>query len=437
MTYYTRGGDGAGGPYVWSDMPLVPPANPPATQCQAIGSLVADAGATVNMAYSAYGSSSILINAKAALTNTFHFSNAIKGYNNLTNIGAGLVDMINPNLDARYPVLLGIEGSSSGHAVVADGYGYSVSTLYHHLNLGWSGTSSAWYSLPHIDTSSYTYNLIDGCVYNAYTNGTGEIISGRVLDQLGRPVVNASVTAKRTGGATYTTTTDTQGIYALARIPSGSSYSITISKTNYSSASTNLSTGTSSDMAPASGNKWGADLRMNLATTVIDHLVWGAIPSPQAPNSPFRVTITAQNVTNGTATKFTGPVALSGYQADVPVSPASSGAFVNGLWSGNLTVGQAAANLVLKADDGAGHTALSNPFNVITTLPLLLPQYPAGGPFRCTISGALGQRLEILASTNLLSWASVTNLTNTTGSALFTDPATNLVRRFYRAHQLP
>jgi hypothetical protein len=110
---------------------------------------------------------------------------------------------------------------------------------------------------------------------------------------------------------------------------------------------------------------------------------------------------------------------------------------VKGVWSGSITVGQAATNLVLKADDGAGHTALSNPFNVITTPPLLLLQRPPGGQFQCIVSGALGQRFEILASTNLLNWTSVTNLTNTAGTALFTHPATNLVRRFYRAHQLP
>src|ERR1019366_1480702 len=237
-TYTLRGGNGAGGPCVWTNMPLVPPSSPTITQCQAIGALVADAGATVNMAYTSPGSSSAMLDAKTALVGTFHFSSAIKGYNNNLNIGAGLVGMINPNLDARYPVLLGIEGTS-GHAVVADGYGYSASTLYHHLNLGWSGTSSAWYSLPLIDASPYTFNVIDGCVFNAYTNGTGEIISGRVLDQIGRPVVNASVTATRTGGGTYTTTTDTQGIYALARIPSASYYSITITKANYSPASTN------------------------------------------------------------------------------------------------------------------------------------------------------------------------------------------------------
>jgi subtilisin-like proprotein convertase family protein len=47
----------------------------------------------------------------------------------------------------------------------------------------------------------------------------------------------------------------------------------------------------------------------------------------------------------------------------VTTSPATSGAFVNGGWSGQLTVLQTATNIVLKADDGIGHSGLSNPFN--------------------------------------------------------------------------
>jgi len=586
LTYYLRGGDGAGGPYVWSNMPLVPAANPTTAQCQAIGALAADAGATVNMQYTSTGSSSSLIDAKTALCNTFHYSNAIQGWNNNSDIGAGLLGMINPNLDARYPVLLGIEGSSGGHAVVADGYGYSTSTLYHHLNLGWSGASTAWYSLPLIDASPYTFDVIDGCVFNAYTNGAGEIISGRVLDQIGRPVVNASVTATRAGGGAYTTTTDTQGIYALAKVPSASSYSITFAKANYSSAGTNLTTGTSSDMTSTSGNRWATDLTMNMLTTVIDHLVWGALATTQALNLPFGVTITAQNVTNGPATSFTGPVALSAFasglgssstvigslswnsylygsemthgyaftpstnvmltavrcynsdkvsiwtdsgtflvsqttslttnwvetplatpitlsagtayrvSAHIPantpgyfrtaswpttfangtvgqnfyysygdtfpttvyganqgplvdlrysvtfsnsitVTPTSSDAFVNGVWNGNITVSQAATNIVLKADDGAGHVASSTPFNLITPILLLSPQRPAAGPFTCTISSQQGQHLEILASTNLSTWATLATLTNSTGTTNFIDSAAGLDKRFYRAHQLP
>jgi hypothetical protein len=585
LTYYLHGGDTFGGPYAWSNMPLAPNSSPSTAQCQAIGALVADAGVTVNMRYTAGGSSSTTWYAKNALLTTFHFTDARFGGDSLFNIGAGLNGMINPNLDARYPVLLGIQGSA-GHAVVADGYGYSASTLYHHLNLGWSGVSTAWYALPLVDTGNSTFTVVASCVYNTYTNGTGEIISGRVLDQLGRPVVNAAVTATRSGGGTYTAVTDTNGIYAVARIPSASSYSISITKANYSPVSGNFSTTTSSDRAATSGNYWGTNFTMNMLTTALDHLAWSAVTATQSLNTPFGVTVTAQNLLNGVATGFTGTVGLSasasgvrpsttiignltgyshlsgsemtlgyaftpntnmqvtsvrGYTTDkvsiwtdsgtllgsqavsasgswaeaalaspitlsagttyrvgahlptgmygcyrttswpttfpngtigqnfyysygdvcpssvystgqgplvdlryqvvfsnsIPVTPTSSGTFVNGVWSGNVTISQGTTNVVLKADDGAGHTALSNPFNLITSLRLLSPHLLAGGQFQFTVSSAQGQRLEILASSNLVSWTTNATLTNSTGTTNFTDSTTGLSKRFYRAHQLP
>ena len=281
------------------------------------------------MSYTASGSGASDQTARSQLVSSFHFGNARWGYSSGGNIGSSLTGMINPNLDARYPVMLGIEGAG-GHEVIADGYGYSASTLYHHLNLGWSGVDTAWYALPTVDTSNGTFTVVDTCVYNTYTNGTGEIISGRALDQIGRPVVNASVSATRTGGGTYTATTDTNGIYALARIPSGSSYSITVTKANYSTTSGKFSIGTSSDGAAASGNYWGANFTMNMLTTVIDHLVWGTVAATQPLNTPFGVTITAQNLTNGVATGFTGPVALSAFAAG-----AGSSATIIGNLAGN------------------------------------------------------------------------------------------------------
>jgi hypothetical protein len=121
----------------------------------------------------------------------------------------------------------------------------------------------------------------------------------------------------------------------------------------------------------------------------------------------------------------------------VTLSPASSGAFVNGVWNGNIAVSQAATNIVLKADDGAGHVAFSTPFNLITPILLLSPQRLAGGPFTCTISSQRGQHLEILASTNLSTWTTLASLTNGTGTTNFSDSAAGFGKRFYRAHQLP
>ncbi len=258
-----RGGDGLGGPYVWSNLALSPQ-YPTLAQCQAIGGLTADVGASVQMAYASNGSSAYVGYAKTALAKTFKYSNIIDGRNNSgSNIGAGLVNMINPNVDARCPVLLGILGSPGGHAILCDGYGYSVSTLYHHLNMGWSGIDDAWYALPTIDTALGTFTNVQECLYNVYTNGTGEIISGRVLDNIGLPLTNITVTATRIKGGTYTALTDTNGIFALVKVPSASTYSITAAKSGYASVTNTYSTTTSSDLHGSSGNVWGANFSLS------------------------------------------------------------------------------------------------------------------------------------------------------------------------------
>ena len=110
---------------------------------------------------------------------------------------------------------------------------------------------------------------------------------------------------------------------------------------------------------------------------------------------------------------------------------------MNGVWGGNITVSQGTTNVVLKADDGAGHTALSSPFNLITAVGLLSPRHLAGGQFQFTVCSAPGQRLQILASSNLVSWTTNATLTNTTGTTNFTDFTTGLSKRFYRARQMP
>ena len=256
-----RGGNGSGSGYAWANMPLAPSSATTAER-QAIGALTHDAGVAVNMDYTAHESGAYEDAAKAAFVGTFLFSRAVLGFNAWSNIGNGLNGMINPNLHARYPVLLTIIGAIGGHEIVCDGYGYSVSTLYHHLNLGWSGSDDAWYTLPTIDTGIGTFTSVRGCIYNVFVTGSGEIIAGRVLDNSGMPVASATVTAARTGGGTYTATTDGKGIYALAKIPSASQYAITVSKSGYASASGNYSTGTSSDYAATSGNYWGADFTL-------------------------------------------------------------------------------------------------------------------------------------------------------------------------------
>jgi hypothetical protein len=263
MTRHLRGGNGTGGPYLWSNMPLDPGSGATLDQCKAIGALTYDAAVAVKMSFTAAESGAFMTDAKEALATTFKYNNVILDEELTLDVGTNLIGMINPNLDARLPVLFGIDNSAGGHAIVCDGYGYSDSTLYHHLNMGWGGEDNAWYALPIIDlTDTAPYLNINACIYNVFTNGSGEIISGRVLDDGGVPVANAGVTATRTGGGTYTTVTDANGIYALAGIPSESSYTLTVTNTGYFPASSNYNTGTSSDFDTPSGNIWGADFTL-------------------------------------------------------------------------------------------------------------------------------------------------------------------------------
>ena len=283
-----RGGNGAGGAYVWGSMPLVPNSSMTTAQRQAIGALTADAGVSVNMNYTSSGSGTDTLKASTALVNTFGYSNAKNSYNSGSNIPvANRNNMVNPNLDAGYPTLLGITGSPGGHAIVCDGYGYNSATLYHHLNLGWSGSSDAWYNLPIIDTSSGTFDVLYKIVYNVYKTGSGEIISGRVTDSSQAPISGVTVTATGTGGP-FTATTNAKGIYALPKVPSGAALSLTASKTGYTFTSNPqaVTTGTSTNLTTATGNKWGINFTgSGTPTPTPTHVIYDNGPYINSPGT--------------------------------------------------------------------------------------------------------------------------------------------------------
>ncbi len=67
----------------------------------------------------------------------------------------------------------------------------------------------------------------------------------------------------------------------------------------------------------------------------------------------------------------------AGTGAVIPMSPTNSGNFINGTWSGNVTVQQPATNVVLQANDGNGHTGSSNPFNAVQGTPPFITNQPA------------------------------------------------------------
>ena len=301
-----RGGDGNGGAYQWSNMPLAPN-NPTTAQAEEIGDLCYDAGISVGMDYGAGGSSSSDESVGPALTGVFGYSYSDYALDMNGFSQTNLISIINPNLDARLPVSLGIYSSSDGgHEVLADGYGYSGSTLFHHLNMGWGGADSVWYQLPIIDTQDNNgeFTIVDAAVYNVYTNGTGMIISGRIVDPNGVPVVGATITA--TGGGTYTTTTDTNGIYALIKLPASTKFSITAALSGYNSVSGSYSTGTYVTgeyvgQPDSVANYWGANFVMTRALLVTPENGFAAIGRV---GGPFSITSQSYTLANSTGSSI-------------------------------------------------------------------------------------------------------------------------------------
>ena len=202
-----------GGVYDWNAMPLVPADGTTLAQRQAIGKLTSDVGITCLMSYGEYGSSSGGYMAARSLPERFGYASAVAacGSFSVAFVRTALIS----NLDAKLPVMLGVSGGSGGHAVVADGYGYSLSTFYAHFNLGWGGRNDAWYAPPNVED----YNSVDSMVYNIYPNGAanGVICSGRVLSQSGTPVKSATVAVS--GKASASAVTDANGVYAFILAP--------------------------------------------------------------------------------------------------------------------------------------------------------------------------------------------------------------------------
>ena len=265
-------GDGPGGAYNWDDMVAVPNDLTTDQQRRAIGIICYDAAIAVDTEFGRDGSGASLDNAVKALLETFQYKNAVWAENEGGHITRKyFLSLFNPNLDAGIPVIMGFRNSDYpwyGHAAICDGYGYNLSILYHHMNMGWEGQEDCWYSLPDIAYPDMVpFDAITQCVYNIFTESRGEIISGRIVDSDGRPFKDITVEAQSGAGAARTTITNDKGIYAFIGLRSDTVYTITPDKAGYDfdlnrgygPEFNNVQTGRSGGNSFVTGNIWGID----------------------------------------------------------------------------------------------------------------------------------------------------------------------------------
>ena len=308
----TRGGDGHGGPYDWDEMPPIISAGSviPESQRSMIGALLYDCGLSVNMDYAPGGSGSSVLLTSSALTHTFGYSSAVDFHDDYSDVHlldsdpADFHKTINACLDGGYPVLLSVFNPAYGHAVVCDGYGYNWGSIYYHINFGWDGGSNdLWYNLPVMTIPSGAgslFNVVNGWVYNIFPVGSGEIISGRVTDESGKPLDGVAVS-----NGSISATTNARGIYALAPFPAGT-YTVTATKAGYQfPILPNQVVQASVGGRPASaghaqlGNLWGVDFQ---AYTPTAPKIVGFTPSMGAVG--MTVTLTGSGFTGTSSVSF-------------------------------------------------------------------------------------------------------------------------------------
>ncbi len=308
-----------GGVYDWASMPLVPNSSIPEAQREAIGRICYDAGVAMRMQYASGGSGALTSFAFDPLKSVFGYASA-QSY--MATQGESLPESairnaILANLDAGYPVMLGISDANqdNGHAILADGYGYADGTLWCHLNMGWSGTSDIWYALPDIPTAQYTFAAVDDVVYNVFPNTTGSLVTGRITDENGQPLEGATVAARityRSGWRNVTINTNVvtsaSGVYAVFT-PATASSTVRIQASYGAASSGTATTSTSACSSPSSlnwqsgqyytsysglsiGNSWGNDLVVTAAT--------GATPAVSA------FTAAGSGSADGFSLSFTG-----------------------------------------------------------------------------------------------------------------------------------
>ena len=189
---------------------------------KAIGRLTYDCAVSLHSMFSSSGTLAYGMFSFVQLREIFGYDSAV-GYVPFKSStpNSKLENTIIANLDAKCPVLIALfeEKTQKAHQALIDGYGYHNGKLYFHYNLGWCNVrgDDAWYELG--KTVDYVtgneYSLIDGIVYNIFPNGSGDILSGRIIGVDGNPVSGVEVQAIRNGIEIDAVKTDKNGIYAF------------------------------------------------------------------------------------------------------------------------------------------------------------------------------------------------------------------------------
>ncbi|HEV2694094.1 MAG TPA: immunoglobulin domain-containing protein, partial [Verrucomicrobiae bacterium] len=309
------------------------------------------------------------------LTNAGNYTVMITNLYGVTNsVNATLTVQAPPMISAQPTNQTTVAGSNTAFSITANG----SPTLNFQWRLNGTNITGATNIVLELSNVQFT----NGGNYSLrVTNLFGSAISSNgVLTVQAAPTINTQPT-------NLTTLVGNTAAFSAAAIGSpalsyqwslnGSNHPI-IGATNNSLTISNVQLANAGVYAVTVTNIFGSNASSNAVLNVIDvldHFAWGSVPSPRFASAPFVTTIRAMDSINQQFTNFTGAVFLTTTNG-IPLIPGISGSFTQGAWAGSITVTQMITNLVLRANDGAGHIGLAN--SIFITIPPSLGMAKSG-----------------------------------------------------------
>jgi len=112
----------------------------------------------------------------------------------------------------------------------------------------------------------------------------------------------------------------------------------------------------------------GASSSVSVTAGDLHHFDFNTIGNQEL-STPFSITITAKDASGNTVTDYTGTGNLTATFGliSVNISPASTGNFEAGVWTGDVTIGLIGTDIIItiKGSDDSQKTGTSNPFDVV------------------------------------------------------------------------
>ncbi len=175
-----------------------------------MGALSFACGVLTEMQYSNSGSGTQTLYCGYAFLNRLGYDSV----QNIYNVGNDFYNILSDDMVNGRPALMSILGGPEGHCIIADGW--NSESNYYHLNMGWSGYSDGWYSLPAGMPAGYY--VISEAVCNI-EGGTIPVDIIGFVNAYGENAAGTQITLE--GAVDYICTTDETGMFELAFVHEG------------------------------------------------------------------------------------------------------------------------------------------------------------------------------------------------------------------------